>query len=68
MPQLPQDIVEFLHAYADTEHDSSEIKNLQFYMNQRRCQPDAMFIDEIHERWHGKYDLLEVKHGYIQWL
>lgn len=27
-----------------------------------------MLIDEIHKQWSGKYDLLEFRHGYIQWL
>ena len=30
--------------------------------------PSGDFIDTIHEKWFGKYDLLEYHHGYIQWL
>ena len=26
------------------------------------------FIDNIHQRWYGDYDHLEIHHGYIQWI
>jgi hypothetical protein len=68
MAQLPRDILQFLQGYPDDEDDSTEARNLQFYKNQRRCQPDELLVDEIHERWTGRYDILETRHGYIQWL
>lgn len=68
MSQLPRDILQFLQRYPDVEDDPTDQRNLQFYKNQTRCQPDELLIDEIHERWKGRYDLLEAKHGYIQWL
>lgn len=42
--------------------------DLMFYLNLSKCRPDDLLIDELHERWQGRYDLLERKHGFIQWL
>lgn len=44
------------------------MKALQFYRNEIRCKPDNLTIDEIHAQWYGKDEILERKHGYIQWL
>merc|ERR1712002_477497 len=30
--------------------------------------PNGDFIDNIHKKWFGDYQLLEIHHGYIQWL
>ncbi len=83
MAQVPRDIAEFLREYPDQDDDLSEKRNLLFYQvrltsstshvltskqNTHRCQPDGLLIDELHERWEGKFDILEAKHGYIQWL
>lgn len=48
----------------DTEH----IKNVQFYKNEIKSEPEGDFIDVIHEKWFGKWELLERHHSYIQWL
>lgn len=42
--------------------------NILFYTNRLRSQPDGDFIDVIHAKWRGAYELLESHHGYIQWL
>jgi hypothetical protein len=47
---IPRDVQEFLENYPDGENDRNCIANLQFYRNQRRCRPDNMLIDEIHEQ------------------
>ncbi|KZT23460.1 hypothetical protein NEOLEDRAFT_1157332 [Neolentinus lepideus HHB14362 ss-1] len=66
--RLPRDIVEFLEGYPGQEDDASMNANLEFYSNRRRCRPDNLLIEEIHERWFGDYQRLEYKHGFIQWL
>jgi len=42
--------------------------NLDFYQNREPSRPDGDLIEDIHRRWWGQYDKLEVHHGYIQWL
>ncbi|XP_025086132.1 opioid growth factor receptor-like protein 1 [Pomacea canaliculata] len=42
--------------------------NLKFYQGTLSSCPDGDFIDNIHKKWWGDYDLLERHHGYIQWL
>ncbi|KAI0338989.1 hypothetical protein BDW22DRAFT_1432191 [Trametopsis cervina] len=65
---LPHDIRMFLDGYRDIEDDASQARNLEFYSNKRRCQPDNLLISEIHDRWRGDYRKLESSHGFIQWL
>lgn len=43
-------------------------KNLRFYRNEIKSQPNGDYIDNIHKNWFGDYKLLERHHGYIQWL
>ncbi|KAF5360298.1 hypothetical protein D9758_009164 [Tetrapyrgos nigripes] len=68
MSSIPRDVQEFLDEYPDGSDNKSLKANLEFYSNKRRCRPDNLLIDEIHEQWQGDYDVLEYKHGYIQWL
>ncbi|KAI0087914.1 opioid growth factor receptor conserved region-domain-containing protein [Irpex rosettiformis] len=68
MSSLPHDVRMFLHGYPDLDDDPRQNKNLQFYSNKRRCQPDNVLISEIHEGWQGDYMTLEYNHGFIQWL
>ncbi|KAI9059276.1 hypothetical protein FKP32DRAFT_1658208 [Trametes sanguinea] len=65
---LPQDIREFLEGYPDVPDDPRLNANYEFYSNKRRCRPDNLLIDDLHEQWKTDYDKLEYKHGYIQWL
>ncbi|KAF9643403.1 hypothetical protein BDM02DRAFT_3104469 [Thelephora ganbajun] len=65
---IPRDVQEFLDGYPDLHDYRSLSRNLRFYSNELRCQPDCKLISEIHEEWLGDYSLLETKHGYIQWL
>ncbi|KAI0733481.1 opioid growth factor receptor conserved region-domain-containing protein [Irpex lacteus] len=68
MSNIPHDVRMFLAGYPDLDDDPTQNKNLEFYSNKRRCQPDGVLIDEIHEEWQGDYDTLEYNHGFIQWL
>ncbi|KAJ3485255.1 hypothetical protein NLI96_g5092 [Meripilus lineatus] len=65
---IPRDVREFLDDYPNNEDDETQSTNLEFYSNQRRCRPDHMLIDDIHESWKGDWAKLEYKHGFIQWL
>ncbi|KAI0647788.1 opioid growth factor receptor conserved region-domain-containing protein [Trametes meyenii] len=65
---LPGDIREFLEGYPRVPDDPRLNANLEFYSNKRRCQPDNLLIDDLHEQWETDYGKLEYKHGYIQWL
>ncbi|KIY45642.1 hypothetical protein FISHEDRAFT_49021 [Fistulina hepatica ATCC 64428] len=65
---IPRDVQEFLEGYPDNEDDPSLNANLKFYSNTARCRPDNLLINELHERWKGDYDVLENKHGFIQWI
>ncbi|KAI0074117.1 hypothetical protein K474DRAFT_1710122 [Panus rudis PR-1116 ss-1] len=68
MNAIPRDVREFLDGYPDHEDDPTQNANLEFYQNKRKCRPDNVTIDEIHQRWKGDYSKLEYKHGFIQWL
>jgi hypothetical protein len=48
---LPRDIKEFLDGYPGNPNDLSRSTNVEFYSNKRRCRPDNMQIDDIHERY-----------------
>ncbi|TFK79747.1 hypothetical protein K466DRAFT_505080 [Polyporus arcularius HHB13444] len=65
---LPGDIREFLEGYSRIPDEPSLNANLEFYKNVRRCKPDNLLIDALHEQWKTDYQRLEYKHGYIQWL
>ncbi|KAL4249079.1 opioid growth factor receptor family protein [Abortiporus biennis] len=68
---IPRDVREFLDNYPDCEDEGtpeSASANFEFYSNKRKCRPDNVTIEEIHERWKGDYSRLEYKHGFIQWL
>ena len=49
-PTLPRDIRSFLDGYPGDEDDPSRNANLEFYTNQRRCEPDHLFLKEIHQK------------------
>ncbi|TCD70882.1 hypothetical protein EIP91_001190 [Steccherinum ochraceum] len=71
--RINADIQRFLDDdYADpSERDhvhSGGSANLQFYSNTRRCRPDNLLIDDIHQQWKGNHSELEWNHSYIQWL
>ncbi|KAI0695977.1 opioid growth factor receptor conserved region-domain-containing protein [Cytidiella melzeri] len=65
---IPRDVRMFWQGYPGAEDNTSYGKNLAFYSNKRRCQPDNLLISEIHESWRGDYNKLEYNHGFIQWL
>jgi hypothetical protein len=57
---LPHDVQAFLDGYpedsdSESAHDTdtalSESLNLEFYTGARRCQPDNLLIDEIHNQY-----------------
>jgi len=37
-------------------------------MNEISSEPHGGLVDDIHEMWNGRFQLLEMHHGYIQWL
>ena len=50
---LPRDIQAFLDDYPDNdvEQHAAFSANLEFYLGIRRCEPDNLLIDEIHDRY-----------------
>jgi hypothetical protein len=65
---IPRDVQEFLDHYPGSTDTPSRRKNLEFYSNQRRCQPDDLLIEELLEQWKDDFMTLEYEHGFIQWL
>ncbi|KAK7048486.1 OGFr-N domain-containing protein [Favolaschia claudopus] len=65
---IPRDVQEFLDSYPHGSNDTRQADNLGFYTNALRSRPDELLIEEMHEQWHGDYNKLERKHGFIQWL
>jgi len=43
---------------------TSSTPNLDFYANKMACYPEGDFIDTIHSKWHGQYEILENHLGY----
>ena len=41
---------------------------LCFYTNKTPLLPDGVYLNCIHRKWKGRYNLLEKHHGFIQWL
>ncbi|CAE6412402.1 unnamed protein product [Rhizoctonia solani] len=68
---IPYDVKEFLEGYPNNDSidaaDTHQL-NLKFYSNEVKCRPDNLLIEELLERWQGKYNELERRHGFIQWL
>jgi hypothetical protein len=47
---IPRDVQEFLADYPGQDDDPALTANLEFYQNTRRCRPDNVLIDELHQR------------------
>ncbi|KAF8606923.1 hypothetical protein BDV93DRAFT_488864 [Ceratobasidium sp. AG-I] len=68
---IPRDVQAFLQGYPDNKEVNENTRvhpNLAFYSNTGKCRPDGLLIEELLTRWSGKYNELERRHGYIQWL
>lgn len=65
---LSYDVQQFLLHYPSQSTDVQGTLNLKFYSNQTPMRPDNVTISHVHLKWRGQYDILESKHGYIQWL
>jgi len=68
MTHYPRDILDFQLNYPGQRDDKRQDSNLLFYLNQKTCIPDGLLIEELHDKWWGKYSTLEQRHGFIQWL
>jgi len=62
------DVERYRKGYPGKRDDLKANKNLLFYQNKIRSEPDGDLIDTIHKEWYGDYSRLEMHHGYIQWL
>ena len=47
---LPVDVRDFLEGYPRVPDEPSLKANLEFYSNTRRCKPDNLLIDQLHEQ------------------
>ncbi|CAE6439070.1 unnamed protein product [Rhizoctonia solani] len=68
---IPHDVKDFLDGYPDNDHINETDRrqlNLKFYSNELKCRPDGLLIEELLDRWQGRYNELERRHGFIQWL
>lgn len=50
------------------EDDTTHTQNSDFYSGKKESPTPGGFVDEIHKKWWGDYDLLEDRHNYIQFL
>lgn len=57
-----------MNGYPGEKEDVSRNKNFQFYTGEIQSTPQGDYIDTIHTKWWGNFDMLESHHGYIQWL
>ncbi|KAH7336899.1 opioid growth factor receptor conserved region-domain-containing protein [Rhizoctonia solani] len=68
---IPHDVKEFLDGYPNNDHINETDRrqlNLKFYSNELKCRPDGLLVEELLDKWQGKYNELERRHGFIQWL
>lgn len=63
-----KDMIQYRSGYPGLKDDPSKTLNLQFYQNKIPSKPNNVTIDEIHQKWFGKYELLENNHTWIQWV
>ncbi|KAJ1303410.1 hypothetical protein OPQ81_011602 [Rhizoctonia solani] len=71
LSSIPYDVQEFLEGYPNNDHiDAGDRRQLclKFYSNEFKCRPDGLLIEDLLDRWRGKYNELERRHGFIQWL
>jgi hypothetical protein len=47
---IPHDVQDFLEDYPGQDDDPRQSDNLHFYQNTLRCRPDALVIDELHDK------------------
>lgn len=50
------------------ENDTTHQQNAKFYKGEVESQSEGGFVDDIHKKWWGEYDMLEDRHNYIQFL
>jgi hypothetical protein len=50
------------------DDDTTNVRNVKFYCNEIKSEPEGDYIENIHAKWWGRWDILERHHGYIQWL
>jgi len=62
------DLEKYRKGYPDMKDDPNINENYLFYSGKIPSSPDGDYIDKIHTKWWGRTDILEVHHGYIQWL
>jgi hypothetical protein len=68
MSRRMNDVERYRARYPGQQDDTDMNDNLRFYRGEIKCRPNMKTIDEIHASWRGEYQLLELEHGYIQWL
>lgn len=57
------DLADYRAGYPNQEDDMSLNDNFKFYNGEIESVPDGDYIDNIHLKWKGKYQKLEVHHG-----
>lgn len=66
---LSRDIQEFLlHYPSQKETPSQHRQNEDFFASKIAMQPDNLKLHDFQRTMQGKYDELEARHGFIQWL
>jgi len=50
------------------EDDTTHTDNLLFYQGKQESPTAGGYVNEIHKKWFGEYEMLEDRHNYIQFL
>ncbi|CAI8043692.1 Opioid growth factor receptor-like protein 1 [Geodia barretti] len=66
--QCPPSIADYRDGYPDIKDDKSKNANYEFYIGKIPFHRKGVLIDTILANWWGRYDILEERHDYIQWL
>jgi hypothetical protein len=62
------DAVNYRNGYPGQRDNKNATKNLRFYQNVLRSQPNNMLVEEFHTRWWNNFGDLEREHGFVQWF
>jgi len=63
-----RDTDRYLENYPGQKDNPEAKDNLLFYSNQIESRPRGALVEDMHRDWFGNYDLLEMHHGFIQWI
>ncbi|KAJ9122312.1 hypothetical protein QFC22_001733 [Naganishia vaughanmartiniae] len=66
--RAPGPLQAFIDGYPYQRSSPNQNYNLEFYMGNRKCQPDNMTLDQMRRKLNSDMEECEYNHGWVQWL